>query len=215
MNLDLTYEALDNVLADVFTNDVKLTVARMINEAYFSRDMVYNKEDILQDSAVADDIKAHVLRAALSKKAEEYCICNKLPWRVVVAQNKAKNCSHVEFICGEGKIYLARVQNRESKPKGVEYRKDAEINLFSDEVKDINTFLITYGESATGEVFAGYGIPGEESWLCFKPLDLKFKGEDEEVVKCKDNDVTKERESLVSLKEDASEEEEWNDVDAK
>lgn len=215
MNLDLTYEALDNVLAGVFTNDVKLTVARMINEAYFSRDMVYNKEDILQGSAVSDDIKPDILRATLSNKAIEYCNCNKLPWSVVVAPNKANNCHHIEFICGFSKIYLARVQNRMSKPKGVAYRKDVELNLFSDEVKEINTFLITYGESATGEVFAGYGIPGEESWLCFKPLDLNVKGEDESVVKCKDNDVNKERDSLVSLKEDTSKEEEWNDVDAK
>lgn len=37
----------------------------------------------------------------------------------------------------------------------------------------IDTFLIAYGENKNGTMFLSIGIPGEESWLYVKPLDMK------------------------------------------
>lgn len=140
-----------------------------------------------------------------------YCAKGELPWSFEVQKNRAGNCKHIELIMNDAKIYFSRVQNEEKKPKSVRYRPDIEINMFTNSIPPIDTFIVTYGEDRnSGKKFAAVGIPGVESWLYFKSLDLasaeKERTKERTTIASNDKDKL-----MLELLEEINSDE-WNDT---
>ncbi len=164
---------LQTAYLSVFTPKVQDVLLSMLFKAQDLCNEAYDTVYLLKGTTLAKDLRAHVLRIAIGIVAKEYCNKGLLPWSYSVELNSAKNCRHPEMKSGTATIYIARTRSQLNKPKSVKYRPDVEINIFTNQTPPIDTFLIAYGETSNGELFSSIGIPGEESWLYVKPLDMK------------------------------------------
>lgn len=175
MQTNIIEQKLQTAYLSVFTSDVQSVLPSMFLEAQDLCNEAYDTVYLLKETKLAKDLRAHILRIAIGIVAKKYCAKGLLPWSYSIEFNSAKNCRHTEMKSGTATIYFAKAKSPLNKPKSVKYRPDVEINLFTKQIPPIDTFLITYGESKNGKIFSSIGIPGEESWLCVKTLDMKRK----------------------------------------
>lgn len=172
MQTNIIEQNLQTAYLSVFTSDAQSVLTSMIFEAQDLCNEAYATVYWLK-TALAKDLRAHILRIAIGIVAKKYCDKGLLPWSYSIELNSAKNCRHIEMKSGTSTIYCAKARSPLSKPKSVKYRPVVEINLFTEQMPPIDTFLIAYGENKNGKIFSSIGIPGEESWLYVKPLAMK------------------------------------------
>lgn len=209
--MDLLSYKLQNAFMEIFTAEIQETLTKLLLDAYDMRAEAFEQSALLKNTQIGQGLKAHVLRAAIEKVSMLYCVKEFLPWSFEIQKNMAGNCKHIEFKNNDSRIYFSRVQNEEMKPKSVKYRPDIEINMFTESIPPIDTFLITYGESRiNNRKFAGVGIPGTDSWLYFKLLDLVSaeKQREKEAATITSDDKDK---LLADLLEEINSDE-WNDA---
>ena len=173
MQTNIIDQKLQTAYLSVFTSDVQAVLTSLILEAQDLCNEAYDTVYLLKGTILAKDLRAHILRIAIGIVAKKYCDKGLLPWSYSIELNSAKNCRHIEMKFGTASIYCAKARSSLTKPKSVKYRPDIEINLFTKQMPPIDTFLIAYGENKNGTIFSSIGIPGEESWLYVKPLDMK------------------------------------------
>lgn len=173
MQTNIIEQKLQTAYLSVFTSDIQSVLPSMILEAQDLCNEAYATVFLLKETKLSKDIRAHILRIAIGIVAKKYCDKGLLPWSYSIELNSAKNCRHTEMKFGAATIYFAKTRSPLIKPQAAKYRPDVEINPFTEKVPPIDTFLITYGETKNGTIFSSIGIPGEESWLYVKPLDMK------------------------------------------
>lgn len=173
MQTNIIEQKLQTAYLSVFTSDVQSVLPSMILEAQDLCNEAYDTVYLFKDTPLAKDLRAHILRIAIGIVAKKYCDKGLLPWSYSIELNSAKNCRHTEMKSGTATIYFAKTKTPLNKPKSAKYRPDVEINLFTQQIPPIDTFLIAYGENKNGTIFSSIGIPGEETWLYVKPLDMK------------------------------------------
>ena len=165
-----------------FTRHERKLLVSLLKDSYNLRNKVSLENEIFCKTEIGSkDIQAALLRATIAAVAIDYCNRGILPFKCSIEKNTVKNCSHVEFHNSESTLYLARTSTISQKPRSVKYIPYFEPDLFSPspvpEQVPISTFLLTYGDSCTGNLdFALLGVPNTKGWFYKECLNVNDAG---------------------------------------